>query len=149
MRKEYRLRRIYQFLAWLVAIVLLLVGGSIYLLIRPQNLLMFNALDKIGFLSCLQTIRSQVHTVELPEFVAYSLPGGLWMASYLLMIYLSTRFYRYKTKLILALPLPIITIIEEFMQLFEWYPGTFDIYDIICYIVPLCIFILSLVTVQQ
>ena len=143
MCEESRICRIYHLLAWLVAISLLLGGSLVYMLFRPQNLLMFNVLDKIGILSYLQSIRLQVDTVKMPEFIVYSLPGGLWTTSYLLMMFLLTKYHTCRMRLLLALPLPILTIVEEFMQLLGWCPGTFDIDDIICYIVPLSIFILS------
>lgn len=129
---------------WLVALLLILTGGMIYVLYRPENLLLFRVTDSLGITPLIDILRSNSSRVMLPSFIVNSLPAGLWTASYLLMMYITTKFQTRRIRLMLALPLPISAIALEFMQLLGWCPGTFDIYDLICYIVPLCVFVKSI-----
>ena len=129
---------------WLIAFFFILGGGIIYILYRPENILLFRVTDALGIPPLIDIIRANVSHVTLPVFMINSLPAGLWTASYLMMMYASTKFHTRKIRLMLALPLPIVAIVLEFMQLLGWCPGTFDIYDLICYIVPLIVFIKSI-----
>ena len=129
---------------WIVATILLLIGCTIYLLFRPQNLLMFKIIDGLGGMSNVVSLRMYINHNCFPDFIIYSLPAGLWTASYLMMMYLITKGYTRKSRLKLALPLPIIAIVLEFMQLLGLCIGTFDVYDLICYIIPLIVFVESI-----
>ena len=129
---------------WIIATILLLIGCTIYLLFRPQNLLMFKIIDGIGGMSNVVSLRMYINHNCFPDFIIYSLPAGLWTASYLMMMYLTTKGYTRKLRLMLALPLPITAIVLEFMQLLGLCIGTFDVYDLICYIIPLIVFVESL-----
>ena len=129
---------------WLVALLLILTGGMIYVLYRPESLLLFRVTDSLGITPLIDILRSNSSRVMLPSFMINSLPAGLWTASYLIMMYITTKFHTRRIRLMLALPLPITAIVLEFLQLLGWCPGTFDIYDLICYIVPLFIFIVSI-----
>lgn len=126
---------------WVTALCVLLIGGFVYLLFRPQNLLMFRVLDEIGGMPYIDFLRIHTNTLHLSGFVVNSLPAGLWTTSYLMMMHLSTKELSKKVRLMLALPLPLTAVILEFMQLFGWCTGTFDFYDLICYLVPLAVFI--------
>lgn len=123
---------------------MLLLGIMIYLLYRPENLLVFKLVDALGMSQFIGNLRLSFSAFQLPPIVINSLPAGLWTASYLMMMYVTTRFHNRKIRLMLALPLPIMAIVLEFMQLLGWCPGTFDIYDLICYAIPLIIFIKSI-----
>lgn len=129
---------------WIIALLLILTGGMIYVLYRPESLLLFRVTDSLGITPLIDILRSNSSRVMLPSFMINSLPAGLWTASYLLMMYITTKFHTRRIRLMLALPLPIAAIVLEFMQLWGWCPGTFDIYDLICYIVPLCVFVKSI-----
>ena len=129
---------------WIFALLLILTGGMIYILYRPENLLLFRVTDSLGIKPLIDVLRSNSSRVMLPAFMVNSLPAGLWTASYLMMMYITTKFHTRRIRLMLALPLPIMAIVLEFMQYFGWCPGTFDIYDLICYIVPLFVFIKSI-----
>ena len=129
---------------WIVALLLILTGGMIYVLYRPESLLLFRVTDSLGMTPLIDIVRSNTSKVMLPSFMINSLPAGLWTASYLMMMYITTKFHTRRIRLMLALPLPVMAIVLELMQFFGGCPGTFDIYDLICYIVPLFIFIKSI-----
>lgn len=129
---------------WIVAFLLILIGGMIYVLYRPENLLLFRVTDIIGFTPLIDMVRSNTSNVMLPSFMINSLPAGFWTASYLMMMYITTKYHTRRIRMMLALPLPVMAIVLELMQFLGWCPGTFDIYDLICYIVPLFVFIKSI-----
>lgn len=129
---------------WIFAYLFIFIGGMIYVLYRPDNILLFRVTDSLGMKPLIDVARLSASQVKLPLFVINSLPAGLWAASYLMMMYITTRFHTRKVRLMLALPLPITAIVLEIMQYFGWCLGTFDIYDLLCYIVPLFIFIKSI-----
>lgn len=134
----------YRYRTYIQASLLLFVGIMIYLLYRPQNLLVFKVVDALGFSHIINNLRLSFSLFQLPPIVINSIPAGLWTASYLMMMYVTTKFHTRKVRLMLALPLPIMTIVLEFMQFFGWCPGTFDICDLICYAIPLIIFTKSI-----
>ena len=123
---------------------MLFMGIIIYLLYRPESLLVFKLVDALGLRHIIDNLRFAFSGFLLPPIVVYSLPAGLWTASYLILMYVSTKFHTRRIRLMLSLPLPIMAVMMEFMQLWGWCPGTFDKYDLICYIVPLFVFIKSI-----
>lgn len=125
----------------IIALVMIITGGIIYVLYRPQNLLLFRVTDNLGLTPYIEQLRNEVVGFYMPPFVINSLPAGLWTASYLTFMFVSTRYHNRKTRLLLSLPLPVSAIILEFMQLTGWCPGTFDFFDLLCYVIPLIIFI--------
>lgn len=129
---------------WIVALFLILTGGIIYVLYRPESLLLFRVTDSLGITPLIDILRSNTSRIMLPSFMINSLPAGLWTASYLMMMYITTKYHTRRIRLMLALPLPVMAIVLELMQFLGWCPGTFDIYDLICYIVPLFVFIKSI-----
>ena len=126
---------------WALSILLLSVGIGIYILFRPQNILVFGLLEDIGLMPIVDSLRMYTSGIMLPSFVINCVPAGLWTASYLIAMYLTTTGASRSKRILLSIPLPITAIILEFFQLFGWCSGTFDVYDLVCYIVPLIIFI--------
>ena len=129
---------------WIITFILLLVGSMIYLLYRPQTILLFRLIDSMGLTPYLNIIREKCSIFLFPPLVINSLPAGLWMASYLMIMYSTTKYQNRKYRLMFSLPLPISAILLEIMQLFGWCHGTFDIFDLVCYVIPLIIFLKSI-----
>lgn len=102
---------------WFVALLLILTGGMIYVLYRPENLLLFRVTDSLGITPLIDILRSNSSRVMLPSFIVNSLPAGLWTASYLLMMYITTKFHTRRIRLMLALSLPITAIVLKFIAL--------------------------------
>ena len=120
---------------------LLIIGGIIYLFYRPHGILLFQITDFLGLTSYIDIFKHDSFLLSLPDFVIFSLPAGLWTASYLLLMFANTTFLSRKNRLLISLPLPVSAILLEFLQLFGWCPGIFDIYDLACYTIPIIIFI--------
>jgi glycopeptide antibiotics resistance protein len=97
---------------------------------------MFVWLESLNILSFIKTIRSHTNSYEqnLPDVILYALPDGLWLFSYVsLMLYLWKNEVKHEN-LHWILSIPIISIISEFGQIIKIVPGTFDITDLIMYL---------------
>ena len=115
-----------------LSIVPLIIGGTLYLGFRSQDLLMFRWGNYLGLSNIVNLWRNFCSQYPLPEWTFYALPDGLWLLSYMLLIHTiwgeHIRQYR-----MWVYTLPVIAITSELMQLVISSLGTFDMMDIICY----------------
>lgn len=123
-----------------LGMMMLLMGGMTYLLFRPQTLLMFHVTDALGLSAVINSMRKGISS-QLPEFIIYSLPGALWAAAYIL----TTEYFLYrqsvKTRILVAGIIPVIGAVSELLQLIGLLPGTFDVADLLCYLVPYLLYL--------
>ena len=78
------------------------------------------------------------------KVIVFSVPGGLWAMSYTLLIFHIRKDKTFKS-IIWSIIIPIIGIISEISQFYLLIPGTFDLIDLIMYIVfPIIVIILIL-----
>ena len=134
-------KNIYRLLL-VIAFFLIICGGLIYLAFRPKSLLLFQLVDTLCLIEWIDRLRNTYSTINIPIFVVYSLTAGLWTASYLLIMFYTTRRCHRKTRIKLSLPLPVSAVVLEIAQYFSLCPGTFDFIDLVCYLVPIIIFII-------
>lgn len=120
---------------------MLLVGGAIYLLFRPQTLLMFHIADNLGFTSAINAARTLTDYCHPPHLLTDSVPGGLWSAAYVLLIDSLLKRQTIKQKIIAASIIPLVGAASEVLQLWGVLPGTFDSFDLLCYLLPILIYI--------
>ncbi len=122
-----------QITSFILAVICLLAGSLIYILFRPTTLLMFNWADSLGLMDIISIMRAWVDGYEklLPNWVIYSLPFGLWVASYLFFIDCiwgrSKAFVRH----VWFWSVPVIAFTAECAQIFEIIPGHFDFLDLL------------------
>ncbi len=124
----------------------LLLGGLIYILFRQDTLKMFSWFDNINVSAAISELR--LCTVPLsghfPNWFLYSLPDGLWLFSYLSVLLAVWDNVISKHNIHWLLLVPMVAIFSEIGQLFEIVPGTFDIFDLIFYllgtVLPILIF---------
>jgi len=105
----------------------LFTGCLIYVLFRTDTLL-YNKLLGIFF-----TPIASPNTF-LQRIIVFSLPDGLWAMSYTMLIFHLRKDKTVRT-LIWSIIIPIVGILSEIGQLYYLIPGTFDIIDLIMYIV--------------
>lgn len=78
---------------------------------------------------------------NVPIFVRYSLPDGLYSAAYIFIMdaiwYNDNGIQKYA----IASFMPFIATCNEVLQYFGLVKGTFDIYDLMCYTLPLLIYL--------
>ncbi len=114
------------------------IGFLIYLVFRSKSLFYFNIFRLLGLEPFILLLReyASTHRELFPTWTVYSLPDGLWLLSFGLSIYFSSRRYFFN--------LFIFTSITIFMIYFESFQkeygghgtviGTYDIKDIYCYL---------------
>ena len=71
----------------------------------------------------------------MPKWVIYSLPDGLWMFSCTSLILNVWNNRLNKQSIVWIISMPAIAILSEFLQLFHFIRGTFDILDIARYLI--------------
>jgi hypothetical protein len=123
-----------------LGMMLLLMGGMTYLLFRPQTLLMFHVTDAIGLSAAINSMREGISS-QLPEFIIYSLPGALWAAAYILTI--DSLMFRQSVmpRILVSGIIPVIGAVSELLQLIGLLPGTFDVADLLCYLIPYLLYL--------
>ena len=145
---------------WSIAsgLMFLLVGGMLYVLYRPQTLLLFRVSDALGLSSVIGEWRQFASVSYRPaDFVVYSLPAGLWAASYVLITAPLTSLLRKRSSgvesgssdaashnvrrcypLYVAVAfIPLLGAASELMQALHLLPGTYDPADLVLYLLPL------------
>lgn len=131
-----------------LGMMMLLMGGMTYLLFRPQTLLMFHVTDAIGLSAAINSMREGISS-QLPEFIIYSLPGALWAAAYIL----TTEYFLYrqsvKTRILVAGIIPVIGAVSELLQFTGLLPGTFDVADLLCYLVPYLLYLSIILKIKR
>lgn len=134
-------------LALFLAIVALTVGGGIYILYRPETLLMFRWTDALHLNRFVENIRQLMSIYTPSDFIKYSLPDGLWSIAYFL-IMLSIWGKIGKESVAWLCLMPIFALVSEFMQLTPLIPGRFDVLDVVCYSVPL-IMLIAIIIIKK
>ena len=115
-----------------LSIVPLIIGGMLYLGYRSQELSMFNWIECLGLSNFVTSWRLLCSQYPQPMWIYNSLPDGLWLFSYILLMDIIWNNNINQSGLWIYI-LPVVAIISEFMQLWTPFPGTFDIIDIVCY----------------
>lgn len=111
----------------------------LYLGYRSQELLMFRWANFLGLSRIVNSWRKFCFQYPLPEWCYYALPDGLWLLSYILLIYIIWDSHTWKS-IIWIYALPTIAITSELIQLLDSRFGTFDIMDVICYMGAILLF---------
>ena len=126
----------------LISFFSLSVGGLIYIGWRSKTLSMFCWFDNLQLSGFIERIRSVCARYDVSDWVKYSLPDGLWLFSYLLLIdtiWNEKETLSYKIYLWI---LPVIAISTEILQIFAIVPGVFDFSDLLCYLGAVVVFLL-------
>ena len=133
---------IYKILWILLSLVCIAVGGLIYLIFRTRTLVMFHFIpdNLIEELNLVHEYSSA--NFQIPNFMIYNLPTGLWTISYIILMQLIIENNVVLNRFLWIYLLPILLCFTEIFQLFSFIPGTFDIFDVCSYIVPMIISLL-------
>lgn len=122
--------------------VCLISGCSIYLLFRSNSLNIYQWCSALHLTNAIEKLRKFVWDSDISEFVKFNLPDGLYSVAYILIIdaiwYNDDRVIKYYVISIV----PCVTICSEVSQYFGLVEGTFDVYDLICYMIPPIIYII-------
>lgn len=124
----------------------LTLGTSIYILFRSSSLKVFSWLDLLGINILDSNVRKFALSISknIPDWVLLSLPDGLWLFSYVcLMLYIWKNSVTIQNLFWISI-IPVIALGSEIAQLFGLMQGTFDLMDLLLYmlggVLPLLIF---------
>ena len=132
--------------SYITASILLLIGGFIYIGYRHLSLAMFKWTNTNSDTHWLLSIRSIVPQ-NIPDWVKYALPDGLWACSYVILI---GTIWDFKIQRCwgLLLIVPMAGVISELLQGLGSLPGVFDWKDLIAYITGLLMGLLFLLYIN-
>lgn len=119
-----------------LALLTLLVAGSIYVLYRQSSLVMFGWFNAIGMTPTVEILRSQWGSNSPNGFWLYSFPDALWMISYLLIVNAVMKPQMGVRYLFFVSLLPVLAMAHEVMQGLGLMRGVFDPADFLCYLIP-------------
>ena len=119
-----------------LSILSILFGGIIYIAFRSSSIILFKWIDYIALIDPVENLRivTLPYKEYLPDWFLYSLPDGLWMFSYSCIVLVIWKRKITKYSLLWLLSLPMISILFEVLQYYDYFNGTFDIIDIIFFI---------------
>ena len=125
-----------------MAVISLLFSGMIYLLFRDTQMYMFVPIKEIGQMENLEVVRGVVSNVTLPDWFLYSLPDGLWLYAYMLIIRCVWYNANPVIKYFFLATLPILAICTEILQLNSLCFGTGDVVDLAFYLLFIVLYVL-------
>lgn len=112
----------------------LMIGGLIYLLWRPETLLMFVWADHLGVIDLVMLARVHAELYYLPNWALYNLPNGTWAYAFTAtMTYLWVETYGPKKLLYILMPF-FLGVFFEIGQYLNVIPGTFCLGDIVAHL---------------
>lgn len=127
-----------------LGIVALIIGGIIYLAFRSLSLPMFSWIETLGFMGIVDELRLISIDITPGNFVLYNLPDLLWIISYLLFVNGIMSKQNRVTYIFWVLFLPVLAVCHEILQGLGVMSGSFDVVDLLCYIFPTTINIISI-----
>lgn len=117
--------------------LLLFLGGMIYVLYRPQTLLLFHVAGGLGMTDLIGQWRQMAMAWQPAAFTVYCLPAGLWALSYVLIVGTLAQSLSPIRRWIAVAFIPLLGIASEVLQAAGIVPGTFDWTDLTLYALPL------------
>ena len=121
----------------ILGVVFLMLGCIIYLLFRSETLNLYLWCSALGLSDVVDYARVYVHNWNIPDFVRYSLPDGLYCAAYILIMDAIWHDGDRLIKNFIIALIPTITVTSEVLQFFGLVKGTFDSLDLIFYTIPI------------
>jgi FtsH-binding integral membrane protein len=115
-----------------------MTGAAIYSLWRSKTLLVFTWYRWIGLQGLILTLRAHAASARhlVPDLVLYSAPDALWVYSFtFIMQVIWLREPASPGRAVWTLLPLLLSVGAEFGQLAKIVPGTFDIMDIVAYLI--------------
>lgn len=119
-----------------LGIAFLTGGCGIYLLFRTKTLNIYQWCVSLRLANMIDALRYTVHDWNIPDFVRYSLPDGLYVAAYILIMDAIWQDDDSLIKQLVIALIPAVTITSEIFQYFGLIKGTFDVTDLFFYSAP-------------
>ena len=126
----------------MLSLVILLLGGLIYVIFRDKSLLMFDWFNTIGISNEVDGLRRLFQGEGIYGWVKYSLPDGLWIFSYMFIVDAIWDRERNVVSMIFLWGLPIVAILSECLQYLGLLSGVFDWMDMASYMLAITLFLI-------
>ena len=117
-----------------IAFLCVLMCGLMYISFRPDTLKMFHFFKVFGLLDYLEDLQRNPNNV--PTWMLYNLPDGVWLFAYSILIGCIWNF-KIRDCWMFILVMPFICIPHEFMQGLGIMHGTYDPCDVLAYILAI------------
>ncbi|MDY0077381.1 MAG: hypothetical protein RBR87_08905 [Bacteroidales bacterium] len=114
----------------------ILFGGLIYILTRPDRLLMFDWFNKIGIGENIAKLRHENDLKNyLQNWIIYNSPAWIWTFSLTVLLGIIWNYKIEKDSVIVLLIPSLLGILSEILQKTKLINGTFDPIDLSFYII--------------
>lgn len=120
------------------------LGGCIYIAFRSTSLQMFGWFDYLGLHELIIAVRNLLSDIQIPEIIRYCIPDGLWTLSYILFMD-AIWSPDVKRQTLFCGIIPIMGALSEILQYYNVVKGTFDVIDLLCYIIPYILYLILIV----
>ena len=128
-----------------LSIIILLVACYVYVSHRDGDMILYSMLGIDGNSSLFIALRQ--NATDLPAWVIYNIPDGLWLLSYLLMIEAIWGNGKQR-KIWFIIPVILFAFLLEVLQYIGFFPGTGDVLDMLCYSVAIAVY-LGIIKLKQ
>jgi hypothetical protein len=106
------------------------IGALIYLIYRPQHLKVFHWINSLGWYDHVVNTRELINTINfMPKWVIASLPGGLWVYSFMFFISYIWGTQKRVEKTVFVLIVVVLSLGSELGQYLGFVPGAFCLTD--------------------
>ncbi len=123
------------------AVLLLTIGGFVYLFFRRPVLLLHVLLEKTHLSSLIEQGRMAAADIHLPSFVVYNLPAALWSTAYILVSEALFLHLPVRQRICWASVVPALGVLSEVLQGAHLLPGHFDWIDLLSYLLPFGVYV--------
>ncbi len=124
----------------ILSLLILCIGGFIYIGLRDKSLLMFDWFNHLGLSQHVEIIRGVFNSEGVYGWVKNSLPDGLWLFSYMFLVDVIWNGSKSISAYIFIYYLPFLALMSEILQYFELVPGVFDWIDIASYLFAILLY---------
>ena len=125
----------------ILSLLILVIGGLIYIGFRDKSLLMFDWFNYMGITQQIETFRIFFNSEGIYGWVKNSLPDGLWLFSYMYLVDAIWNGSKSISSYIFIYSLPFFALLSEFLQYFGLVPGVFDWIDVLSYFFAILLYI--------
>lgn len=126
----------------ILSLLVLTMGGLIYVGYRDKSLLMFTWFEQLGVNGEIDILRGFLDSEGVYGWVKNSLPDGLWLFAYMFLVDAIWNGSRSINSYIFIYSLPLIALLSEFLQFFGLLPGVFDWMDVVSYSLAILLYLI-------
>jgi hypothetical protein len=114
----------------------ILIGGLIYILTRPDRLLMFDWFNQIGIGENIAKLRHETDFKQfLNNWIIYNSPAWIWTFSLTVLLGVIWNYKMNRESIIVLLIPLLLGVLSEISQKIGVINGTYDFVDMILYII--------------